>query len=67
MRKHNSSAVLLLPANTPRGANLESRLNSRVLQVIRDRSQYLEKDPGVEDEYEFEIFGNVGQTPIKKK
>ena len=42
-------------------------MNHQVLQTIHDlASVKLETDPGVEDEYEFEIFGNTGPTPKKK-
>jgi hypothetical protein len=43
-------------------------LNKHVLQTLRDLKTEIETDPGIEDEYEFEIFGNTGPaTPKKKK
>jgi hypothetical protein len=67
MAKNSSVAVTLVPADSRRGSPLAERLNSRVLETIRDIAKGVETDPGIEDEYEFEIFGDTGPTPHKKK
>jgi len=46
---------------------MTDRLNRKVLDTIRELAEDVEKDPGVEDEYEFEIFGNIGPIAQKKK
>jgi hypothetical protein len=50
-----------------RGSPLTDRLNRQVLQTLRELKTEIETDPGIEDEYEFEIFGDTGPTPSKKK
>lgn len=63
-----SSAVLKLSSHSrSRGSPLTERLNNEVLRTIRDLAKPLEEDPGIEDEYEFEIFGDTGPTPKKKR
>lgn len=43
-------------------------MNRQVLQTLRDlATDIVETDPGIEDEYEFEIFGNTGPAEPKKK
>lgn len=44
--------------------SLDDKLNDQVLRTIEELRSV---DPGIEDEYEFEIFGNTGPTPPKKK
>jgi hypothetical protein len=56
-----------MSASTRREAPLAERLNRQVLQTLRDLALHPETDPGIEDEYEFEIFGNTGPEPTKKK
>jgi hypothetical protein len=68
MAKNNHAVSLsLVSTASHRGSPLEERLNRRVLQTIRDRVVEIEKDPGIEDEYEFEIFGDTGPTTTAKK
>ena len=66
MAKHSVAALRLATPRPRRAAPLTDRLNSRVLQTLRDLAQGLEEDPGIEDEYEFEIFGNLGPPGAKK-
>jgi hypothetical protein len=67
MPKNNlavSTRLMSVPNN--RGSPLADRLNKRVLQTLRELKTEIETDPGIEDEYEFEIFGNTGPTKPKK-
>jgi len=67
MAKTNSAVLKLAPSSHSRGSPLTERLNNEVLRTIRDLAKPLEEDPGIEDEYEFEIFGDTGPTKPKKK
>lgn len=68
MAKHATVATQLMRSGSEvRGSPLTEKLNQRVLQTLRDLAKDIETDPGIEDEYEFEIFGNTGPTPPKKK
>jgi len=62
-----STRLVSAAAIHPRGSPLAERLNRQVLQTLRDLSAEIETDPGIEDEYEFEIFGNAGPEGPKKK
>jgi len=69
MARNSRAAVKFTraPPVIKRASPQADRLNHQVLQTIHDlASVKLETDPGVEDEYEFEIFGNTGPTPKKK-
>lgn len=66
MAKHATVSTQLMPS-TGRASPLTEKLNQKVLQTIRELAKDIEADPGIEDEYEFEIFGNTGPTPPKKK
>jgi hypothetical protein len=64
----NSAPALKLVVSHSRGKSpLTERLNNQVLDTIRELAKGVEEDPGVEDEYEFEIFGNTGPASPKKK
>jgi hypothetical protein len=68
MPKNNfavSTRLMSVPEH--RGSPLADRLNKRVLQTLRELKTEIETDPGIEDEYEFEIFGNTGPTQPKKR
>lgn len=68
MAKAASVSTKLLNTHHSRPSPLSERLNKQVLQTIRDLAgNKLEEDPGIEDEYEFEIFGNTGPKPPKHK
>lgn len=67
MAKHAAVSTKLMHPTSRRDSPLSERLNRQVLQTIRDLATEIETDPGIEDEYEFEIFGNTGPTPPKKK
>jgi len=67
MAKNSSVVLKLVPSEHRRETPLTERLNRQVLQTIRDLAKGVEEDPGVEDEYEFEIFGNTGPTKQKKR
>jgi hypothetical protein len=64
---HAISTRLMSASTTSRRSPLAERLNKQVLQTLRDLQTDIEKDPGIEDEYEFEIFGDTGPTPPKKR
>jgi len=66
MGKHAAAAKSLAPVSR-RDAPLAERLNRQVLQTLRDLATEIETDPGVEDEYEYEIFGDTGPEGPKKK
>jgi len=67
MPKHAAVSTKLMTASEHRGSPLADRLNRRVLQTLRELATEIETDPGIEDEYEFEIFGNTGPAEPKKK
>lgn len=68
MPKNNYAvSTRLMSAPDHRGSPLADRLNKRVLQTLRELKTEIETDPGIEDEYEFEIFGNTGPTKPKKR
>ena len=67
MAKTSSAAARLIHTDNRRSGPLAERLNSQVLQIIKDLAKGVEDDPGIEDEYEFEIFGNTGPTKQKKR
>jgi len=67
MAKNSSVVLKLAHSEHRRETPLTERLNRQVLQTIRDVAKGLEEDPGIEDEYEFEIFGDTGPTKPKKK
>jgi hypothetical protein len=68
MAKNNVAvSTKLMSASSSRGSPLADRLNRQVLQTLRDLAVEIETDPGIEDEYEFEIFGNAGPDGPKKK
>jgi hypothetical protein len=46
---------------------LNEKLNYQVLRTLEELKEELTDDPGIEDEYEFEIFGNTGPSESKKK
>jgi hypothetical protein len=50
-----------------KGSPLAYRLNGHVLQTIRDLAIEIKNDPGIEDEYEYEIFGDVDYASNRKK
>ena len=66
MARNNAIALKLVVANGRGRSPLTERLNNQVLDTIRELAKGVEEDPGVEDEYEFEIFGNTGPTDPKK-
>ncbi len=68
MAKHAAVSTSLMSGTSTYRSPLGERLNQRVLQTIRDlATAEKNSDPGIEDEYEFEIFGNKGPPPKKKK
>jgi hypothetical protein len=70
MGKHAVATKLLtFEAPIRRDETLSDRLNRHILQTLSELRQDTEsaKDPGIEDEYEFEIFGNAGPRPPPKK
>lgn len=73
MAKH-AAATKLMSADVPplkRNETLADRLNRHILQTLQELRTTTEaaEDPGIEDEFEFEIFGNTGPRPpsVKKK
>lgn len=67
MARHTAVSTKLMSAPSQRASPLTDRLNRQVLQTLRDLAKEIETDPGIEDEYEFEIFGNTGPEGPKKK
>jgi hypothetical protein len=68
MLKNNYAvSTKLMTVESHRGSPLADRLNKRVLQTLRELKTEIETDPGIEDEYEFEIFGNTGPAKPKKR
>ena len=67
MAKHAVVSTKLMSASQRRSSPLAERLNRQVLQTLRELATEIETDPGIEDEYEFEIFGNTGTSKPKKK
>lgn len=72
MAKHAAVATKLLSMDTAsqRHETLSDRLQRNILQTLaelRDQDD-VATDPGIEDEYEFEMFGNAGpRPPVRKK
>jgi len=67
-KTNHAISTRLMRASDRRGSPLGDRLNRQVLQTLRDlATDIVETDPGIEDEYEFEIFGNTGPAEPKKK
>lgn len=67
MAKHATVSTKLMRSDESRGSPLADRLNRQVLQTLRDLATEIETDPGIEDEYEFECFGNTGPASPKPK
>lgn len=71
-KSHATVATKLLSMDAPsrRTETLADRVQRSILQTLtelRDQSD-VATDPGIEDEYEFEMFGNAGpRPPVHKK
>jgi hypothetical protein len=62
MARHHAAATKLMSRDEP----LTERFNRTVLQALRDLKEEVQDDPGIEDEYEYELFGNALSSKKKR-